>query len=446
MSEAIRAQIIAAVKRAGVVGAGGAGFPTHVKIDAAVDIVIANGAECEPLLRANQQLMAVESRRLILGVKAVLLATGAHKGYIALKSKYAQAAANLQAALTEMNEREVELFFLPDIYPAGDEQVVVYEVSGRIVPEGGIPLQVGVAVANIETLLNVSSALEGQPVTDKYVTVCGAVQRPLTLKLPIGMPVASAIELAGGSTTAQYKVIDGGPMMGKIVSEDAVVTKTTGGILVLPAEHSLIRQKQTSWLQVANRAKAVCCNCVACTDVCPRQLLGHGLEPHRIMQAIGHGNICDASVLSAAFLCSECGACDSFGCPMGLSPRRVNAELKRQFAQNGLKNPHHATPSKARGNRAYRLIPTKRLLHRLGLSGYESAAPLSEAEIMPDEVRIPLRQHIGAPAEAVVEIGALVARGDLIAAIPDGKLGVNMHASIAGRVVAVADAITIQAL
>ncbi len=446
MSEAIKAQIIAAVKQAGVVGAGGAGFPTHVKLDASVDVVIANGAECEPLLRANQELMAAESRRLLLGMKAALLATGARKGYLALKRKYAQAVENLQAALREMGEQEIEIFFLPDIYPAGDEQVLVYEVTGRIVPEGGIPLQVGVVVANIETLLNVSFALEGEPVVDKYVTVCGAVQRPLTLKLPIGMPLASAIELAGGSTTAQYKVIDGGPMMGKIVPDDAVVTKTTGGILVLPADHSLLRQKQTPWLQLANRAKAVCCNCAACTDVCPRHLLGHSLQPHRIMQAIGHGNLCDASLLSAAFLCSECGACDSFGCPMGLSPRRVNAELKRQFTQSGLKNPHQAQPLQARRNRDYRLIPTKRLLHRLGLSAYESAAPLVGEKILTQEVRIPLRQHIGVAAEAVVESGALVARGELIAAVPDGKLGVNMHASIAGRVVVAADAITIRAL
>ncbi len=447
VSEEMRGQIVAAVKAAGVVGAGGAGFPTHVKIDASVDTVIVNGAECEPLLRANQHLMAAESHRLLLGLKSVMLATGARKGYIGLKQKYAQAVEKLSQALVEEKDQKIELFFLPDIYPAGDEQVLVYEVTGRIVPEGGIPLQVGVVVANVETLINVAQALEGKPVTDKYLTVCGAVKRPLTLKLPVGMPVAQAIELAGGATCAAYEVIDGGPMMGKIIAADAVITKTTSGLLVLPSDHSLIHQKQAPWQQLANRAKAVCCNCVECTDVCPRNLLGHRLQPHRIMQAIGHGNVNDSAVLNTAFLCSECGACDSFGCPMGLSPRRVNAEVKKELAKNGIKNPCHDAPAQVRANRNYRQIPTKRLLARIGLSAYEDKAPLSDVESGAKFVKILLRQHIGAPAQPIVEVGAVVAKGDLVAAIPDdGKMGVNMHASIAGKVVAVTDGITIQAL
>ena len=331
----MRDEIVAAVKAAGVVGAGGAGFPTHVKINASVESVIVNGAECEPLLRAHQHIMAAESRKMILGLKTVMLATGAKQGFIGLKRKYEEATNNLQAAIKQIGEQDIKLFFLPDIYPAGDEQVLVHEVTGRIVPEGGIPLHVGVVVVNVETLVNIANALEGKPVTDKYVTIGGAVAHPITLKVPIGMKVQELIALAGGSLVNPYAVIDGGPMMGKIISKDAPVTKTTGGILVLPIDHSLITQKNTTWQMIANRAKAVCCNCLACTDVCPRHLLGHSLEPHRIMQAIGKGQIGESAIFSRALLCSECGACDTFGCSMGLSPRRVNAELKKQLGKAG---------------------------------------------------------------------------------------------------------------
>lgn len=443
----MREEIILAVKAAGVVGAGGAGFPTHVKINASVDTVIVNGAECEPLLRAHQLLMASESSKLIIGLKTVMLATGARRGVIGLKRKYAEAVTKLEAELKQTNEKEIELAFLTDIYPAGDEQVLVHEVTGRIVPEGGIPPHVGVVVANVETLINVAEALAGKPVTEKYVTVTGAVSKPVTLKVPIGMAIRELIALAGGATARDYALIDGGPMMGKLTTDDQPVTKTTGGIIVLPKEHSLISQKSTTWAAIANRAKAVCCNCRACTDVCPRNLLGHSLEPHRIMQAIGRGQYNEADVVTRALLCSECGACDTFGCTMGLSPRRVNAELKRQFGQARLKNPHNAKPQSPRTNRQYRLIPTKRLLYRLGLEKYDVKAPLNMEVAIAKDVRILLSQHIGAPAKPVVNVGDQVAKGDVIAVIPEGAaVGVSLHASISGQVYAVDQAIGIKSV
>jgi Na+-translocating ferredoxin:NAD+ oxidoreductase RnfC subunit len=443
----MRDEIVAAVRAAGVVGAGGAGFPTHIKINASVEIVIVNGAECEPLLRAHQHIMAAESAKMILGLKTVMLATGAKRGYIGLKRKYEEATQNLQNAIKQMDEQEIELFFLPDIYPAGDEQVLVHEVTGRIVPEGGIPLHVGVVVANVETLVNIANALEGKGVVEKYVTVGGAVAKPLTLKVPIGMKVQELIALAGGALVNPYAVIDDGPMMGKIITPDAPITKTTGGILVLPVDHSLVTQKNTTWQMIANRAKAVCCNCLACTDVCPRHLLGHSLEPHRIMQAIGKGQMGQSAIFSRALLCSECGACDTFGCSMGLSPRRVNAELKKQLGKAGIKNPHNNKPQQVLASRINRLIPTKRLTARLGISQYDVKAPLSTKEIIVQEVMLPLSQHIGAPVKAIVKVGDKVTKGDLIGVIPEGAVvGANLHASISGQIIRVDTSIGIRAV
>lgn len=431
----MRDKIVAAIKEAGIVGAGGAGFPTYIKVNADADTIIVNGAECEPLLRAHQNVMASESERLVLGLQSVMLATGAVKGYIGLKKKYLAAVERLQTVIARKGASNIELFFLPDMYPAGDEQVLVQEVTGRIVPEGGIPLHVGVVVANVETLVNVAYALEGQPVTEKYVSVTGAVHHPLTVKAPIGMAVGELIELAGGPAVTDYAIIDGGPMMGKLVSPDAVVTKTTGGIILLPSSHSLVVQKRTPWSAIANRAKAACCNCRGCTDVCPRYLLGHRLEPHRIMQAIGYGHMHETEVLNKAFLCSECGACEAYGCTMGLSPRRVNAELKRQLGKAGVRNPNTAKPQTVRLGRENRRIPTKRLLYRLGLEQYDDKAPLSSDPVETKEVKLNLSQHIGAPSKPVVSVGTTVKKGDVVAVIPEGAaLGAMLHASISGEV------------
>lgn len=442
----MREEIIGAVRAAGVVGAGGAGFPTHTKINASVDVVIANGAECEPLLRTNQHLMAVESKKIVQGLKLVMDATGAKRGYIGLKSKYEAAVANLTTAVSSLGYSSIELFILPDFYPAGDEQVLVHEVTGRIVPEGGIPLNVGAVVSNVETLMNVAQAVTGQPVVDKYVTITGAVRTPVTLKVPVGTKVSDLIALAGGPTVQPYALIDGGPMMGKLTSPQATVTKTTGGIIVLPVQHSLVVQKETDWNAIANRAKAVCCNCMACTDVCPRHLLGHSLEPHRVMQVIGRSQFSDTDTVTRAFLCSECGACDTFGCSMGLSPRRVNAELKRQLSKAGMKNPHRRQPLAAKAQREFRRIPTKRLVARLGLTAYDVKAPLQMEEPPVQAVEIALSQHIGAPAKPTVQIGDLVKRGDVIADIPEGALGARVHASITGKVVSINDRIGIRAV
>ena len=189
--------LLSLIKKAGIVGAGGAGFPTHAKLNAKAEYVIINGAECEPLLRVDQQLMALHTKEILDALSLVVEHVGAKHGVVALKSKYKEAISSVQSIIG--NYDKLQLFELENFYPAGDEQVLVYEVTGRIVPEGGIPLNVGAIVSNVETMLNIYNAYYYEkPVTDKYVTVTGAVNNTKTLKLPIGMSVKKAIELAGG--------------------------------------------------------------------------------------------------------------------------------------------------------------------------------------------------------------------------------------------------------
>ena len=170
---------------AGILGAGGAGFPTHVKINCKAEFVLANGAECEPLLRVDQQVMQYFAADVVRGIRAVKEFTGAKRAVICLKEHYHAAVAALQEVLKDADD--VELHLLQGYYPAGDEQQIVYEVTGRVVPTGGLPLDVGAVVCNVSTLTNIAAALDGKKVTEKYVTVGGAVKNPVTLRVPVGI-------------------------------------------------------------------------------------------------------------------------------------------------------------------------------------------------------------------------------------------------------------------
>lgn len=433
--------IVERVKAAGVVGAGGAGFPTHVKLAAQVDTVIANGAECEPLLHGDQHLMTRYPEVIVQGLRLAMQATGAKRGILALKAEYAEAIAALEHALR--GNKDISLHLLGSFYPSGDEFILVHDVLGRLVPEGGIPLEVGVVVNNVGTLMNVARAAEGVPVTHRYLTVTGQVHRPATLRVPIGTPIAQVVEWAGGVSDEggrlapeELAFVAGGAMMGRVVPATDVVAKTTGGLLVLPAMGPVVRWMTRPLANAIRRGMSTCDQCRDCTDLCPRNLLGHALVPHEIMRAINYGLQQPTDIVTASVLCCECRLCEAYACPLDLSPMAYYRAVKRELAEAGWKNTTHRrqdlTPHEMFD---YRRVPMPRLIDKLGLTPYRShKAPLDEHEWQPREVRIPLKQHTGVPAIPVVKAGSRVRRGDLVASIPDGKLGADVHASVDGKV------------
>lgn len=433
--------LIARIEAAGVVGAGGAGFPTHVKLNNRCETVIVNAAECEPLLQVDQQLLRTEAQVLAGALADIVEGTGAKRGVFAVKAKYESARMALQEVLK--NRPCLEIFLLQDFYPAGDEQVLVYEVLGKTVPPGGIPIQVGAIVLNVETLLNVAKAIAGEPVVRKYITVAGAVSQPLTVCVPVGTSIREVLELAGGPSIREYRVLEGGPMMGKEVPDmDRGITKTTKGLIVLPSEHRLWRNKEVPTGILLKRAMAVCCQCSACTDLCPRYLLGHGIEPHRILRNTVHNVSSDITGMIGAQFCSECGACDYYACVMDISPRLINVAVKRELAKQGYKAPL-SSPSQVHPDREGRKIPLKRLVSRLGLAPYHKIAPLVQEKIEINTVVLELKQHLGATCQPVVEAGARVEVGQVVAEVPSGQLGSKIHASIAGTVTRVLPQIVI---
>ncbi|MEK6236881.1 MAG: SLBB domain-containing protein, partial [Planctomycetales bacterium] len=203
--------ILNQIRSAGVVGAGGAGFPTYKKLDAQVEHVIANGAECEPLLQKDRESMLREPDAFIRGLEIMRKLTGAREVTIAVKKKNEDVVEGMQDQALAAGFKTL---VYPDVYPAGDEFVLVYEISGRQIPPGGIPLSVGCVVDNVETIINIARAMDGEPVTDKYVTVTGAVGEALTTIVPVGTSIADCIELAGGLTCENPVVLTGGVMMG----------------------------------------------------------------------------------------------------------------------------------------------------------------------------------------------------------------------------------------
>ena len=435
-----------AVQAAGVIGAGGAGFPTHVKLAAQVDTVIANGAECDPLLQCDQRLMERHAAEIVRGVQAAMKATGARRGILALKEEYVGARAALQRVVDSAEHRsDLSLLLMESRYPAGDEFVLVYEATGRLVPEAGLPLHVGCLVQNVQTLFNITRAAEGTAVTHRLLSVVGAVARPTSLWAPLGTAIREVLAWAGGvqpprwsgRTADDYAVVIGGPMMGRLAQDlDEPVTKTTSGLLVLPRDNPVVRSLSRSHSAWVKRGMSTCDQCRDCTDLCPRHLLGHELRPHEVMRAINYGLSRPADKITAAVLCCECRLCEAYACPLGLSPMAYYRSIKEQLrAQGWVNDVHKRDDLIAHPMREYRLVPTKRLIARLGLTEWEEqTCPLDEGNYCPAQVTIPLNQHIGAPAKPVVSVGDRVAVGDPIARIPEGKLGANVHASIAGRV------------
>lgn len=442
--------IIKKIAAAGIVGCGGAGFPTHVKLNGKFEYFIINGAECEPLLRNDQYLMRNKAPELVEAIMAVADELQIPNRVFALKHHYQEEIKMLQKAITEANANIV-IHEMESYYPAGDEQSIVYEVTGRVVPPAGLPGNVGAVVDNVATIYEIYHALHERPFIYKYLTVTGEVNHPTILKVPIGTSFRECLELAGGTKTDQFFVVNGGPMMGRSVPkeelEQAVVTKTTSGILVLPEDGYHGRTYGMNLKTMLNHARSACIQCSYCTQLCPRHLLGHPLEPHRIMRTMAVStdlkSMLDQPVIQNAQLCCECGICETFACPMGLQPRKINGMIKRELAAAGFRYQREKDEWDADENREMRKAPSEKVAARVGVRKYYHYEIKDLVAADPSEVRIPLKMNVGAPSIPCVDVGMHVQAGDIIAKAPEGALGAMIHASITGTVVNINNEIVI---
>ena len=427
-------QISEQIREAGVVGAGGAGFPAHVKAGASVEFIIANGAECEPLLHKDFELMLHYPERVVHGVKLLMQATGATAGIIGVKEKNKTAIEALTAAI---DDPRIKLHTLGDFYPSGDEYILVYEATGRLIPPQGLPLDVGIVVNNVETLYNISAATEGTPVIEKFITVSGAVNNPITFVAPVGLSYRDAIAVAGGASVDSFAVFVSGIMMGKLEFElDLPITKTCAGLIVLPLDHTLVQRKSLPTERMHGIGKSACDQCSYCTELCPRYTLGYDVQPHKVMRSLSFTATGEDIWNQYAQLCCGCGLCTLYACPEALFPKEACDKGRHDLKEKGIKwdGPMEVTPHPMY---EYRRTPLKQLIQRLGIEDYNGPTPFQKIDIRPTSVSIPVSQHIGAPAQPVVRVGQSVSRGELIADIPSGQLGARLHSSISGVVRAV---------
>lgn len=428
------------ITAAGIIGAGGAGFPTHVKLAKPAEILIMNAAECEPLLRVDQQLMDLHADEILTAFESLRGLLQAKEAVIGVKSKHAALISKLTERIHALGFGQMRIHELPDAYPVGDEQILLHEVTGRVVPEVGLPADVGCVVVNSETCLNVYHAMQGEPVTETYISVVGDVPHRATYAVPVGTPIKEVLALSGVDDLEHYAVIDGGPMMGNVTTMlNAGVTKKQKGFILLKKDHPLIPRKTPTFKQASRVNRGACEQCRLCTDLCPRYLLGLGPQPHKVMRAMTYGsdNLEDAK---PATLCCQCGVCELFACPAGLFPKTANMIYKAKLAESGFRYQREKDTFTPRPQRKWRYVPSKRLMARLRIDDFDRPAPMEIFPVQPTEVKISLRQHIGAPAEAVVAVGDHVTKGQLIGKIPEGALAANVHASMAGTVAEVTNA------
>lgn len=294
-------ELLAIIREAGITGMGGAAFPTHVKLspppDKKIDKVIINGAECEPFLTSDHRLMLENPEKIIFGLKIMMKVLGVEEGFIGVEENKMDAVKALREAL--LPEDNIIIATLKTKYPQGGEKALIYAVTGREVPSGGLPMDVGCVVNNAGTAKAMADAvLEGKPLYERVVTITGnAVNEPKNLLVKIGTPFEKVIEQCGGFKETPGKILMGGPMMGlSQFTMDVPTIKGSSGILVLTEEEA--KPPHVS----------ACIKCGQCLEVCPAYL-----QPLYISAYALKDNFEGAEKFNALD-CIECGAC-SFICP-----------------------------------------------------------------------------------------------------------------------------------
>ncbi len=324
-------EIVSVIREAGIVGMGGAAFPTYAKINSAlgkVDRIIINCAECEPFITANHRLLLEHPASVINGIKILLKALGVHTAWIAVEDNKPDAIEKLEE-LTE-DSRMITVKVMKTKYPQGDERQLIYALTGQEIPTGKLPADVGCVIFNAETCAAIYKAFaNGTPSISRVVTVDGdCVRRPKNLLVPVGTPVTDLIEFCGGLAKEPYKLVSGGPMMGAAQWDpEMAVTKSTSAVLLFSERFGKKNVKVPT-----------CIHCGRCVNHCPMHLM-----PMYIAQFSQAGDLKRAEEYGA-MSCVECGSC-SYNCPGGVeivqhirvAKASIKAEKARAATQNAQK-------------------------------------------------------------------------------------------------------------
>jgi Na+-translocating ferredoxin:NAD+ oxidoreductase subunit C len=313
-------QVVAAVQKGGVVGLGGAAFPTHVKLlppkDVSIELLLVNGAECEPYLTTDHRTMVEYPERVWYGVRIMMKALGVGRAVIGVENNKPDAIEAL--GRTRPADLNVEVIGLTVKYPQGAEKMLIKAVTGREVPSGKLPMHVGTVVQNVGTIACIAEIFEtGLPLIERVVTVTGpGVNKPANLLVPVGTKVRDVLEFCGGIKDNVTEVIFGGPMMGSAQPDlDAPITKGTTGVVILTENES------------RPRTVYPCISCGHCLDACPMflnpSLMGSLAQAALYQDMVDKGNLWD---------CMLCGAC-SYVCPSNIPLSQMFGLAKYQLGR-----------------------------------------------------------------------------------------------------------------
>ncbi|MDO8535859.1 MAG: electron transport complex subunit RsxC [Candidatus Omnitrophota bacterium] len=301
-------ELTSIIKDAGIVGLGGAAFPTHVKLsppkNKSIDTVILNGAECEPYLTCDQRLMIESSKEILKGLEIILKILGAKNAYIAIEDNKQSAIYAMEKALlnTQYSIHNTKLIVLRTKYPQGAEKQIIKSILNRTVPSGGLPMDVGCVVQNVQTAYAIYEAVYlDKPLAERAITLTGScLKEPVNIRVRIGTVLTDLVDFIGGFKKEPKKIIMGGPMMGLAqYTMDVPIIKGTSGVLFLSEE------------EVLQTKESVCIRCGKCIEVCPMQL-----APTTLMYRVKKEFFAEAKDLGIAS-CFECGAC-AYECPANI--------------------------------------------------------------------------------------------------------------------------------
>ena len=313
-----REELTAYTREKGIVGLGGAAFPTSIKLSPAaekpIDYVILNGAECEPFLTCDHRMMLENSAAIVDGLKYAMRISGAANGVIAIEENKPDA---IEAMIKAVADTPFIVQPLMVKYPQGGEKQLIQAVTGRQVPSGKLPMDAGCIVMNVSTAAALSDAIStGRPIVERIITITGDVPSPANLRARIGVTFGELIEQCGGMPDDTIKIVSGGPMMGQAISRlDVPIVKATGGILLINRAHA------------SNIPESACIRCGRCVEACPIHLM-----PLRLNELVMHDRFEQAEAMHALD-CIECGSC-SYVCPakreLALSIRMGKREIQKR--------------------------------------------------------------------------------------------------------------------
>ncbi len=419
-------EFINLLRENGVVGGGGGSFPTYKKFSFNnLDTLIINGVECEPLLYSDYFLVKERFEEIIFTLQRLQEIFNFRDIFFTLKKKRLELADFLRKKDIE-NIKNLKFYLFEDIYPAGDEQIIIKAIKGITLPSFKLPGDYGIVVLNLQTLVFISEAIRGKPAIRRFVTVSGLVKNPLVFDVPIGTKIKDLIDISGGYLVDNPVIFAGGVMMGGIIGESFSIKKGTTGIIVIAGDSKLMVEKKTSADIFSKKARSVCDGCMECTLFCSRNLIGKKIRPHLIMRYSEDYLSGRRSIPSEVFNCSECGLCYVYSCPLGLSPRKVIKSLKEKSKRDVVEDFDESE------NFLFKIPPSYKIKKRLEI---EDVKPNFHGVYNPSIISVDIKQSKGFSPKPIVKDGEFVLTGEKICKMSQNKLGVPLHSPVTGKIV-----------